>query len=40
LVGKPERKRPLDRTRRRLKDNIQKDIKEVIYDMRACALLI
>jgi hypothetical protein len=26
LVGKPQRKRPLGRTRRRLKDNFKRDI--------------
>ena len=29
LVGKPERKRPLGRPRRRLEDNIEMDIEEV-----------
>jgi len=29
LVGKPERKRPLGRPRRRLEDNIKMDIQEV-----------
>jgi hypothetical protein len=29
LVGKPERKRPLGRPRRRWVDNIKKDLKEV-----------
>ena len=29
LVGKPERKRPLGRPRRRLEDNIKMDLKEV-----------
>ena len=29
LVGKPERKRPLGRPRRRWEDNIKKDIQEV-----------
>jgi hypothetical protein len=29
LVGKPERKRPLGRTRVRWEDNIKKDIQEV-----------
>jgi len=28
LVGKPKRKRPLGRPRRRLEDNIKMDIKE------------
>ena len=31
LVGKPERKRPLGRTRRRWKDNIKMDLQEVVY---------
>ena len=29
LVGKPERKRPLGRPRRRWKDNVKMDLKEV-----------
>jgi len=29
LVGKPERKRPLERPRRRWEDNINKDLHEV-----------
>ena len=29
LVGKPERKRPLGRPRRRLEDNIKMDLREV-----------
>jgi hypothetical protein len=29
LVGKPEGKRPLGRPRRRLEDNIKKDLQEV-----------
>jgi hypothetical protein len=29
LVGKPERKRPLERPRRRWKDNIKMDLQEV-----------
>ena len=29
LVGKPERKRPLGRPRRRLEDNIKMDLQEV-----------
>jgi hypothetical protein len=29
LVGKPERKRPLGRTRRRWEDNIKMDLQEV-----------
>ena len=31
LVGKPERKRPLGRPRRRWKDNIKTDFQEVVY---------
>jgi hypothetical protein len=31
LVGKPERKRPLGRPRRRWKDNIKMDLQEVRY---------
>jgi len=31
LVGKPEGKRPLGRTRRRWKDNIKMDLQEVGY---------
>jgi hypothetical protein len=31
LVGKPERKRPLGRPRRRWKNNIKMDIQEVEY---------
>ena len=30
LVGKPESKRPLGRPRRRLKDNIQMDLREMV----------
>ena len=29
LLGKPERKRPLERPRRRWEDNIKKDLQEV-----------
>jgi len=29
LVGKPERKRPLERTRHRWEDNIRMDLREV-----------
>jgi hypothetical protein len=29
LVGKPEEKRPLGRSRRRLEDNIRMDLKEI-----------
>jgi hypothetical protein len=29
LVGKPERKRPLGRTRRRWEDNIRMDLREI-----------
>ena len=32
LVGKPERKRPLGRPRRRWEDNINKDLQEVGRD--------
>ena len=32
LVGKPERKRPLGRPRRRLEDNIKMDLQEVEGD--------
>jgi hypothetical protein len=32
LVGKPEGKRPLGRTRRRWMDNIRIDLKEIILD--------
>jgi hypothetical protein len=28
LIGKPERKRPLERLRRRWEDNMRKDVKE------------
>ena len=31
LVGKPEGKRPLGRTRSRWEDNIRMDLQEVIY---------
>ncbi|KAJ4440485.1 hypothetical protein ANN_08626 [Periplaneta americana] len=34
LVGRPERKRPLGRPRRRWKDNIKMDLREVGYDDR------
>ena len=34
LVGKPEGKRPLGRLRRRWKDNIKMDLKEVVSDSR------
>jgi hypothetical protein len=30
LVGKPERKRPLERLRHRLEDNIKTDLKEMV----------
>jgi hypothetical protein len=30
LVGKPERKRPLERPRRRWEDNIKMDLQEVV----------
>jgi hypothetical protein len=34
LVGKPERKRPLGRPRRRWLDNIKIDLREIVwYDM-------
>jgi hypothetical protein len=32
LVGKPEGKRPLGRPRRRLVDNIKRDIREIGWD--------
>jgi hypothetical protein len=32
LVGKPERKRPLGRRRRRLVDNIKMDLREIGWD--------
>jgi hypothetical protein len=32
LVGKPERKRPLGRPRRRLVDNIKIDLREIGWD--------
>ena len=32
LVGRPEGKRPLGRPRRRWKDNIKMDLREVDYD--------
>jgi len=32
LVGKPERKRPLGRLRRRWKDNIRKDLREICWE--------
>ena len=32
LVGRPERKKPLGRPRRRWKDNIKTDLQEVIWD--------
>jgi hypothetical protein len=32
LVGKPERKRPLGRPRRRWMDNIKMDLREVGWD--------
>jgi hypothetical protein len=32
LVGKPERKRPLGRPRRRWEDNIRMDLQEVGYE--------
>jgi hypothetical protein len=32
LVGKPERKRPLGRPRRRWEDNIRMDLREVEWD--------
>jgi hypothetical protein len=32
LVGKPERKRPLGRSRRRWKDNIKMDLREIGID--------
>jgi hypothetical protein len=32
LVGKPERKRPLGRPRRRWKDNIGMNVKEVVWE--------
>ena len=31
LVGKPEGKKPLERSRRRWKDNIEMDLQEVGY---------
>ena len=35
LVGKPEGKRPLEKTRRRWQDNIKIDLQEVGYGVRA-----
>jgi hypothetical protein len=32
LVGKPERKRPLGRPRRRWEDNIKMDLREIVID--------
>jgi hypothetical protein len=32
LVGKPERKRPLERSRRRWVDNIKLDVREIEWD--------
>jgi hypothetical protein len=32
LVGKPEGKRPLERSRRRLVDNIEMDLREIGWD--------
>jgi len=34
LAGKPERKRPLGRSRRRWEDNIKMDLQEVGWGMR------
>jgi hypothetical protein len=33
LVGKPERKRPLGRSRRRLDDNIRIDLREIRWEV-------
>jgi hypothetical protein len=30
LIGKPERNRPLGRSRRRLEDNIKTDLREIV----------
>jgi hypothetical protein len=32
LVGKPEGKRPLGRSRRSWKDNIKMDLREIVWD--------
>jgi len=32
LVGKPERKRPLRRPRRRWEDNIRMDLREIVWE--------
>jgi hypothetical protein len=32
LVGKPERNRPLGRPRRRWKDNIRTDLREIVWE--------
>jgi hypothetical protein len=32
LVGRPERKRPLGRTRRKREDNIRKDLREIGWE--------
>jgi hypothetical protein len=32
LIGKPERKRPLGRPRRRWKDNTTMDLKEIVWE--------
>jgi len=33
LVGKPQGKRPLEKTRRRWEDNIRKDIREIRWEV-------